>query len=95
MRALAQRLPVHYGWVIVAVGILANAATIGTTFWVVALYITSIPDDLSASRTAIFGAFTMGQVLSALVVPWIGGLIDRGGPRRMLIIGTFLYVISE
>lgn len=94
MRSLAQRLPVHYGWVIVAVGILTNAATIGTTFWVVALYVTSIPDDLSVSRTAVFGAFTMGQVLSALVVPWIGGLIDRGGPRRMLIIGTFAMPIA-
>jgi sugar phosphate permease len=88
IRALALRLPVHYGWVIVGAGILTNAVTIGATFWVVALYITSIPEDFDAGRTAVFGAFTVGQVLFALIGPWIGGFIDRGGARRVLIIGT-------
>jgi MFS family permease len=88
IRALALRLPVHNGWVIVGAGILTNAVTIGATFWVVALYITSIPEDFDAGRTAVFGAFTVGQVLFALIGPWIGGFIDRGGARRVLIIGT-------
>ena len=88
MRAFAQRAPVHYGWVIVASGILTNAVTIGATFWVVALYITSIPEDFGVGRTAVFGAFSVGQVVFALIGPWIGGLIDRDGPRRMLIVGT-------
>lgn len=94
MRAFAQRSPVHYGWVIVIAGILTNAITMGATFWVVALYITSIPEDFDVSRTALFGAFTIGQVSFALIGPWIGGVIDRGGPRRVLIIGTIAMPIA-
>ena len=88
MRTLAERLPVHYGWVIVVAGILTNAVTVGATFWVVALYITSIPEDFDVSRTALFGAFTVGQVSFAVIGPWVGSMIDRGGPRRMLVVGT-------
>lgn len=94
MSAFAQRLPVHYGWVIVTAGILTNSVTIGATFWVVALYITSIPDDFDVSRTALFGAFTIGQVSFALIGPWIGGVIDRGGPRRVLLVGTIAMPIA-
>ena len=94
MRALAQRSPVHYGWVIVVAGILTNAVTVGATFWVVALYITSIPDDFDVSRTALFGAFTIGQVSFALIGPWIGGVIDRGGPRRVLLVGTIAMPVA-
>lgn len=92
--AFAQRLPVHYGWVIVVAGILTNAVTVGGTFWVVALYITSIPEDFDVSRTALFGSFTIGQVAFALVGPWIGGVIDRGGPRRVLVVGTIAMPIA-
>ena len=94
MRAFAQRSPVHYGWVIVTAGILTNAVTVGATFWVVALYITSIPEDFDVSRTALFGSFTIGQVSFALIGPWIGGVIDRGGPRRVLLIGTIAMPIA-
>ena len=94
MRALAQRSPVHYGWVIVIAAILTNSVTAGGTFWVVAIYITSIPDDLGVSRTAVFGAFTVGQVLFALIAPWIGGYIDRGGARRVLIVGSIAMPIA-
>jgi OFA family oxalate/formate antiporter-like MFS transporter len=88
MRALAERSPVHYGWVIVAAAILTNSVTAGGTFWVVALYITSIPEDYGVSRTAVFGAFTVGQVLFAVIGPWIGGFIDRNGARRVLLVGS-------
>ena len=88
MQTLVQRLPVHYGWVIVVAGILTNAVTVGATFWVVALYITSIPDEFDVSRTALFGAFTVGQLAFAVIGPWVGGVIDRGGPRRVLMVGT-------
>ena len=45
MRALAPRIPVHYGWVIVIAGVLTNSTTAGGTFWVVAVYITAIAED--------------------------------------------------
>ncbi len=94
MRALAPRLPVHYGWVIVIAGVLTNSTTAGGTFWVVAVYITAIAEDFGASRTAVVGAFMVGQVLFAIIGPWIGGAIDRGGARRMLLLGSVLMPVA-
>lgn len=94
MRALAPRLPVHYGWVIVIAGVLTNSTTAGGTFWVVAVYITAIADDFGASRTEVVGAFMVGQVLFAVIGPWIGGAIDRGGARRMLLLGSVLMPVA-
>ena len=88
MRALAERSPVHYGWAIGVAGVLTNSTTVGGTFWIVAVYIGAIAEDFSASRTAVVGAFMVGQVLFAVIGPWIGGAIDRGGARRMLLIGS-------
>ena len=94
MRALAQRSPVHYGWVIVVVGVLTNSTTTGGTFWVVAVYITAIAEDFGASRTMVVGAFMVGQVLFAVIGPWIGGAIDRGGARRVLLLGSVLMPVA-
>lgn len=88
MRALAPRFPFHYGWVIVVAGVLGNSATAGGTFWIVAVYITAIADDFGFGRTAVVGAFMVGQVLFAVIGPWIGGAIDRGGARTMLLVGS-------
>lgn len=94
MRALAQRSPVHYGWVIVVAGVLTNSTTAGASFWVIAVYITAIADDFGASRTAVVGAFMAGQVLFAVIGPWVGGAIDRGGARRMLLLGSVLMPLA-
>lgn len=90
MRAMASRFPFHYGWAIVIAGVLANSTTAGGSFWIVAVYIRAISKDFDVGRTEVVGAFMVGQVLFSLIGPWIGGVIDRGGARRVLLLGSIL-----
>jgi len=90
MRAIAQRLPVHYGWVLVAVAVLCNTVSNFATFWAVTLWIPAIADDFEVGRTPVVTAFMTGQAVSALVGPFLGRYIDRNGGRRPLLAGAVL-----
>jgi hypothetical protein len=37
VRALADRVPFHYAWVVLVAGVLANAVGVGATFWMMAV----------------------------------------------------------
>ncbi|WP_439575964.1 MFS transporter [Phreatobacter sp.] len=84
-----MRLPVFYGWVIVAVtfvtmGIGVNART---SF---SLLYAPIIDEFGWDRGVTAGAFSFGFLVSALFSPLIGRLMDRTGPRAVMEIGVLL-----
>ena len=88
MRAIAERIPFHYGWVILFAGILANAVAAGGTFWVVTIYVPAIADDFGVSRFAVVAAFMVGQTVTALIGPFVGRYIDLRGARGALLAGS-------
>jgi MFS family permease len=45
--------------------------------------------ELGVSNTVVFGAFSASLVVSGLVGPYVGKLIDRIGGRRILALGSF------
>ncbi|MGO9357203.1 MAG: MFS transporter [Xanthobacteraceae bacterium] len=83
------RIPIFYGWVIVAVtfvsmGIGVNART---SF---SLFFAPIIDEFGWDRGTTAGAFSFGFVISALLSPAMGRLMDRTGPRTVMELGTVL-----
>lgn len=79
-RALATRLPFYYGWVVVAVvsvtmGVGVNART-GFS-----LLFPPILAEFDWDRATIAGAFSFGFLVSALLSPVLGRMMDRRGPR--------------
>ena len=88
MRAIAERVPFHYGWVILFAGILANAVAAGGTFWAVTIYVPAISDDFGVSRFAVVAAFMVGQTITALIGPFVGRYIDLHGARGALLAGS-------
>ena len=84
-----MRLPVFYGWIIVAVtfvsmGIGVNART------AFSLLFPPILDEFHWDRGVTAGAFSFGFVVSAAVSPLIGRLMDRAGPRAVMELGVAL-----
>ncbi|MCX7381250.1 MAG: MFS transporter [Alphaproteobacteria bacterium] len=71
--ALARRLPFFYGWVIVAVAFLTMAVGVNAFGW---------------NRGITAGAFSFGFLVSALLSPIIGRLMDRKGPVWVMEIGA-------
>ena len=86
---LPHRLPFFYGWVVVAVtfvtmGIGVNARTAFSLFY------PPILSEFGWERGVTAGAFSFGFVVSAVISPLIGRLMDRAGPRAVMELGVAL-----
>jgi len=86
-----MRLPFFYGWLIVAVvfvsmGIGVNART------AFSLLFPPILDEFGWERGVTAGAFSFGFLVSAVLSPTLGRLMDRVGPRVVMELGVGLMV---
>ncbi len=82
-------LPFFYGWVIVLLGLLGMAAWTGvrTTF---AVFYASLLDEFGWSRGGAAGVQSVSYVIYLVLAPLTGGLIDRFGPRRVILPGIII-----
>ena len=76
-----MRLPIFYGWVVVAVVFVTMAVGVNarTTF---SLLFPPILDEFGWERGITAGAFSFGFLVSAVLSPSLGRLMDRRGPAR-------------
>jgi MFS family permease len=84
-----KRLPLFYGWVIVAVVFVTMAIGVNarTAF---SLFFPPIIGEFGWERGVTAGAFSFGFVISAIMSPLIGRLMDRYGPRAVMELGVAL-----
>jgi MFS family permease len=88
-----MRLPFFYGWLIVAVvfvtmGIGVNART------AFSLLFPPLIDEFGWDRGVTAGAFSFGFVVSAVMSPTLGRLMDRVGPRAVNELGVALMALG-
>jgi MFS family permease len=83
------RLPFFYGWVIVGVAFVTMAIGVNarTAF---SLLLPPILDEFGWDRGLAAGAFSFGFLVSAVLSPVVGALMDRRGPRFVIEIGVLL-----
>ena len=84
-----MRLPFFYGWIIVAVTFVTMAIGVNarTSF---SLFFPPIIDEFGWERGVTAGAFSFGFLVSAIVSPLIGRMMDRFGPRAVMELGVAL-----
>ena len=84
-----MRLPIFYGWVVVAVVFVTMAVGVNarTTF---SLLFPPILDEFGWERGITAGAFSFGFLVSAVLSPSLGRLMDRRGPRVVCELGVLL-----
>src|SRR5215469_10714135 len=87
VRLGTARLPLFYGWVLVAVAFVTMAVGVNarTAF---SLLFPAILDEFGWDRGMTAGAFSFGFLVSALVTPCIGWLMDLRGPRLVIELGV-------
>ena len=88
---LVRTLPFYYGWVIIAVAFVTMALGVNarTAF---SLLLPPILADFGWDRGVTAGAFSFGFLISAFLSPPLGKLVDRFGPRLMLLLGIVAIV---
>jgi MFS family permease len=87
------RLPVFYGWVIVAIAFVTMAVGVNarTTF---SLLFPPILGEYGWDRGVAAGIFSLGFFVSAFISPFIGRLMDVRGPRVVIMLGVSVLVIG-
>jgi MFS family permease len=88
-----MRLPFFYGWIIVAVvfvtmGIGVNART------AFSLLFPPILAEFRWDRGVTAGAFSFGFLVSAIMSPLLGRMMDRIGPRAVMLLGVALMALG-
>ncbi len=85
--ALARRLPFFYGWVVIAVAFITMAVGVNarTAF---SLLFPPILDEFGWERGVTAGAFSFGFLVSAVLSPSLGKLMDRRGPVLVVELGA-------
>ena len=86
---MKSRLPFYYGWMIVAVVFVTMAIGVNarTAF---SLLFPPIIAEFGWDRGVTAGAFSFGFIISAVMSPLIGRLMDRTGPRGVMELGVVL-----
>ena len=85
-----MQLPFFYGWVIVAIVMIAGVLAAGVSNITMAVVLKPISEDLGWSRTLMAAAITIGSLSGGLLSPLFGPLADRLGPRMLLPLGGAL-----
>jgi MFS family permease len=79
-----------YGWVIVGVVFLASLVGASSGFDMMAVVLKPMSEDLGLTRTATLLATTIATAVGALAGFVIGPLVDRYGPRRVMVASALL-----
>src|SRR6202030_2809515 len=81
---LSRRLPVFYGWIVLASLCCAGFARQGPAVATLSIFVEPLTREFGWSRTALSGAVSLGGVLAAISAPLIGPLLDRRGSRLVV-----------
>lgn len=83
------RLPFFYGWLLVAVAFVTMAVGVNarTAF---SLLFPAILTEFGWDRGVTAGAFSFGFLVSAVVTPFVGRMMDLRGPRIVVELGVLI-----
>ena len=81
--------PIFYGWIVVAVAFVTMAIGVNART-VFSLLFPPILDEFGWPRGLTAGAFSFGFMVSGILGPVLGRLIDRRGPRAVMLLGVVM-----
>jgi MFS family permease len=84
------QFPFFYGWIIVAIAMVAGFISSGVSNVTMAVVLKPISEDLGWSRSVTALAITLGSFSGGLMAPLFGPMVDRYGPRLLFPLGAVL-----
>ena len=85
-----MQFPFFYGWIIVAIAMVAGFISSGVSNVTMAVVLKPISEDLGWSRGLTAAAIALGSFGGGLLSPLFGPVADRYGPRVLLPLGGLL-----
>ena len=78
----------HFGWIIVGISFVILALAYGI-WYSFSVFFVALLKEFSWSRSMAAGAFSLFVILHSLIGPFVGIMVDRLGPRRVILLGSF------
>lgn len=90
---MGKRGGIFYGWIIVSVSFVTLILVCGlwSTF---SLFINPIQAEFNRDRASVSLAMSIGLMVYGLSLPFIGRLIDRFGPKKVILLSSILAGVS-
>ena len=89
------QVPFFYGWVVVAVCFLLGFLGTGFYSYARGIFLPSLAEALSdGNRMYISMGFSFAAITMAILAPWLGNYLDRGSPRKVILIGICVVAVS-
>lgn len=92
-KKLADGLNLYYGWIIVAVAMVSMAFWFGIRSNFSVFYV-ALLEEFAWNRGDSAGVQSMALITYTAMAPLVGGLIDRFGPRRVVVPGILILVLG-
>jgi MFS family permease len=87
------RLPFYYGWVIVGIAFVTMAVGVtARTFF--SLLMPPLIEEFGWDRGLAAGAFSFGFLVSAVISPIVGRVLDVRGPRIVILTGVLVLTVG-
>ncbi len=78
----------YYGWVIVLVSLISDMIAVGMGPATFGVFLRPMSEALGWTRTSITGAVSLQSFANIVVSPAVGWLLDRHGPRAIMVFGA-------
>jgi len=89
----SARLPFYYGWVIVGIAFVTMAVGVtARTFF--SLLMPPLIEEFGWDRGLAAGAFSFGFLVSAVISPIVGRVLDVRGPRIVILTGVLVLTVG-
>ncbi len=91
---VARKTPFYYGWIIVATGFFATFVGGGLQSFTFSIFIKPMTEQLGWTRSALVLGLTIRTYAASLVAPLFGAILDRYGPRYLLLLSAVVGAIA-
>lgn len=85
---------IFYGWYIVAAGVVLSILTGGVYVYGFSTFFLPLTREFGWSRASLSGVISIARLEGGVLSPLVGYLIDRFGPRRLMVVGITMMGIG-